>query len=102
MSRPEDELAPEDVERLKPVITRLQAVPAEAWDGVEPPPLRLPEPVRPARRRLVLRPAVAALCALALLAAGIGVGAWLDRDPAPASSWRCDRSATSTPQRTGR
>ena len=36
-----------------------------------------------ARRRLVLRPAVAALCALALLAAGIGLGVLLDRDPEP-------------------
>ena len=35
--------------------------------------------------RLVLRPAVAALCAVALLAAGIGLGVLLDRDPEPAT-----------------
>lgn len=32
-----------EVERLRPVVARLDALPAEAWDGgVEPPPLRLP------------------------------------------------------------
>jgi anti-sigma-K factor RskA len=72
----------DEVERLRPVVTRLQGVPAEAWEGVEPPPLRLPQPVARARR-LVLRPALAAVCALALLGVGIGLGVWLDRDPAP-------------------
>jgi anti-sigma-K factor RskA len=74
----------EEVERLRPVVRRLAHVPTEAWDPPEPPPLRMPEIApRRARRRLVLRPLVAAACALALLAAGAGVGALLDRDPAP-------------------
>lgn len=75
------------VEALRPVVTRLERLPAEAWDAAAPPPLQLPglpEPAAPKRaRRLVLRPAVAALCALALLAAGTGLGALLDRDPDP-------------------
>jgi anti-sigma-K factor RskA len=77
-----------EVDALRPVVTRLERLPAEGWEPAEPPPLRLPEPeaaaARP-RRRLVLRPAAAALCALALLAAGTGLGVLLDRDPAPAT-----------------
>ena len=49
-----------------------------------------PDVARPRRRwrsapprRLVLRPLAAAACAVVLLAAGIGLGAWLDRDPIP-------------------
>ena len=34
-------------------------------------------------RRLILRPLVAAACAIVLLAAGIGLGVWLDRNPSP-------------------
>jgi anti-sigma-K factor RskA len=89
-----------EVERLRPVVTRLDALPAEAWASAPPPPLREPgvvtapdaapvpplrEPAAPRRRRLVLRPAVAALCAVALLAAGVGLGVVLDRDPEPAT-----------------
>jgi anti-sigma-K factor RskA len=84
----------EEVERLRPVVTRLERLPADAWDGAEPPPLALTDAdlvgptvtaPRTARRsrRLVLRPLAAAACALALLAAGIGLGTWLDRGPAP-------------------
>jgi len=122
-----------EVERLRPVVARLQAVPSEAWEGIQPPPLVLPPGLaagsphamdapngaardphatdtpydgssdpRPAdappggagsshrarsrpRRRLVLRPALAALCAVVLLGVGVGLGVWIDRDPAPSS-----------------
>ena len=80
-----------EVERLRPVVTKLERVPAEAWDSPEPPPLAMPPAESASRRRwwssqprrLVLRPLAAAACAVALLAAGIGLGAWLDRDPTP-------------------
>ena len=80
-----------EVERLRPVVSRLERVPGEAWESPEPPPLVMPPDAAPQRRRrrfsppprLVLRPLVAAACAVVLLAAGIGLGAWLDRDPAP-------------------
>ena len=75
-----------EVERLRPVVTRLDALPGEAWERAEPPPLHEPAvPKRERRRRLVLRPAVAALCAVALLAAGTGLGALIDSDPEPAT-----------------
>ena len=70
-----------EVERLRSVVVRLERVPAEAWEAPEPPPL-VPPPGR-APRRLVLRPAVAVACASALLAAGIGFGALLDREREP-------------------
>lgn len=69
----------EEVERLKPIVTRLDGLPADAWQPLEPPPLALTAE-RPPRRRVVLRPVVALACALALLAAGAGVGLLLDRD----------------------
>jgi anti-sigma-K factor RskA len=78
-----------EVEALRPVVTRLERLPAEGWDAAAPPPLQvpgLPEPSAPRRsRRLVLRPAIAAVCALALLAAGVGLGVVLDRDPVPST-----------------
>ena len=95
-----------EVERLRPIVTRLETLPGDAWEGVPPPPLRVfenagaaapslaehvpaaRERVAPPRRRrpwLVLRPAVAALCAVVLLAAGTGLGVLLDRDPEPAT-----------------
>ena len=59
------------------------------WDAASPPPLKLPGAAGTERARagarLVLRPAVAALCAVALLAAGVGLGVVLDRDPEPAT-----------------
>jgi len=80
-----------EVERLRPVVARLDALPAEGWeDAPEPPPLRLPSEtaastVAPPRRRrrwlhrpLVVRPAFAALGAAALLALGIVVGTLVD------------------------
>jgi anti-sigma-K factor RskA len=79
----------DEVERLRPVVTRLERLPAEAWEDVEPPPLALPEvetagAARAQRRprRLVLRPLVAAAAAVVLLAAGAGLGFLLDRGPA--------------------
>ena len=82
-----------EVERLRPVVARLDALPAEGWeDAPEPPPLRLPSATdapassraRPRRRRrwlqgpLTLRPAFAALGAAAMLAAGIAIGFAVD------------------------
>ena len=85
----------DEVERLRPVVTRLERLPADAWQGPTPPPLALPvgaddatrgEATPPRhRRRLVLRPLVAAACAVVLLAAGAGLGFLLDREPSPAS-----------------
>ena len=82
-----------EVERLRPVIARLDALPDEGWENVpEPPPLRLrsattvPQPQTTGRRRrwprgpFVVRPAFAALGAAALLALGIGLGTLVDRD----------------------
>jgi anti-sigma-K factor RskA len=74
-----------EVERLRPVVSKLERLPADAWQDPMPPPLRMPPaPERP-KRRLVLRPLVAAACALALLAAGVGLGTLLDREPAPSA-----------------
>jgi anti-sigma-K factor RskA len=80
-----------EVERLRPVVARLEAMPDEAWNPAEPPPLDFDIPVEPepARRRraprLSLRPAVAVAGSVALLAAGVGVGALVaGDDPAPA------------------
>ena len=73
-----------EVDRLRPILTRVDALPGEAWNLPEPPPLRVPLEA-PKRRRIVLRPAVAVACAVALLAAGAGLGAWLDSDAGPAS-----------------
>ena len=82
-----------EVERLRPVVARLEALPAEGWEDVpEPPPLRLPDaatapqPQAERRRRrwlrgpLVVRPAFAALGAAALLVLGIGLGTLIDED----------------------
>lgn len=33
----------DEVERLRPVISRLERLPTEAWESEEPPPLRLPD-----------------------------------------------------------
>lgn len=79
----------EEVERLRPVVTRLERVPNEAWVEVEPPPLVMPGETAPRRarlrRRVVLRPLVALACAIALLAAGVGIGVLLERGPAPSA-----------------
>ena len=94
-----------EVERLKPVVARLAELPEEGWETLEPPPLRIspeslgaaaaPAPAtethsRPEARkrsgsgfgshrwRLTLRPAMAGLCAAALVAIGVGAGFALD------------------------
>jgi anti-sigma-K factor RskA len=79
-----------EVERLRPLVARLEALPDEAWDPPVPPPLRMPADARPvaergpslgervgawfARRPSVPMPALA-LGAVAVLAAGAGIGA---------------------------
>jgi anti-sigma-K factor RskA len=72
-----------EVERLRPVVGRLDALPGEAWEDVEPPPLAVPPspaaaPRERRRRRLVLRPVFAALAAAALLAGGVAIGIAVD------------------------
>jgi len=76
-----------EVERLRPVVTRLEELPEEAWDAPEPPPLSLPDAEAPAaslragaRRRfgaLTLGPAPAAGLAALLLAIGVAAGTLL-------------------------
>ena len=69
------------VEQLRPVVDRLERLPAAAWDPPSPPPLQPPPAeARRAERRLVLRPAVALMCAAAMLLAGLGIGVLLDRE----------------------
>ncbi|WP_053227603.1 anti-sigma factor domain-containing protein [Solirubrobacter soli] len=82
----------DEVERLRPIVTRLERLPVDTWEGPEPPPLRLPGEAAGVRgdapgrgRRLVLRPLAAAACAVVLLAAGAGLGFLLDREPSPSA-----------------
>lgn len=85
----------EEVERLRPLVARLEELPPEAWEAPEPPPLIMPEDVvpakaaeaeRPARRRglrlptLTLRPLPAAGLAAVLLALGVAGGALIGGD----------------------
>ncbi|HEU4701283.1 MAG TPA: anti-sigma factor [Conexibacter sp.] len=92
-----------EVEQLRPVVARLGALPAAAWeDGPEPPPLLLPgesagtSPAAPVpaprreRRRwlrspLLVRPAFAALGVAAALAIGIGIGFAVDDGGSPSA-----------------
>jgi anti-sigma-K factor RskA len=76
----EDARFAERVERMRAVVTGLDAMPAEAWDPPAPPPLAPLPAAPPARttgraRRLSLRPALAAVACVALVAAGIAIGA---------------------------
>lgn len=68
-----------EVERMRVVVSGLEELPPEAWGQAPVPPLAgLPPPAatpRRPRRQLTLRPLGAAVAALALLAAGAGVGA---------------------------
>jgi hypothetical protein len=80
-----------EVERLAPVVARLERHPRDAWDAPAPPPLQVgaPAPVKTRRRRpvaFVLRPAVGFAMSLLLVLVGVGLGVWLDRraaDPSP-------------------
>jgi anti-sigma-K factor RskA len=83
----------EEVERLRPLVARLDDLPDEVWEAPQPPPLVLPEGAarrspsdaadgkRSTRRRrlrlptLTLRPLPAAGLAAVLLAIGIAAGA---------------------------
>jgi len=82
----------EEVERLRPLVVRLEGLPAEVWEAPQPPPLVLPEDAaqplpaqsasaaQPARRRrlrlptLTLRPLPAAGLVVLLLALGVAGG----------------------------
>jgi anti-sigma-K factor RskA len=79
---PEDDGFRRDVERMRPVVAGLAALPPEAWDpGAVPPLPDLPplpaapaaEPPRPPRR--AWRPVAAVAACAALIAAGAGIGA---------------------------
>lgn len=87
------------VERLRPVVGRLEALPAEAWQEAHPPPLVLGErEAAPGAasagstegrrwrwpRSLTLRPATVALASLAFLVAGLGAGLLLGDGSEPA------------------
>lgn len=75
----------DEVERMRPLVTELGALPGEAWGGgteaVPPlPPLPPLAPVsdiaeRRTARRLSLRPAVAIAASIAALAVGVAIGA---------------------------
>ncbi|MDP9188797.1 MAG: anti-sigma factor [Actinomycetota bacterium] len=97
------------VERLRPTAERLAALPAEAWQKLEPPPpppladLKRPATPRRRRRRLVLRPAIAAGLACVLIAIGVGAALLLDSDQASVSgpSYGLEPVAAGAPGETG-
>ncbi len=61
------------VERLGPVVSRLDALPPEAWQELRP--REIPAPAPATRRKMfALRPLTAGLAAAALLAGGVGLG----------------------------
>jgi anti-sigma-K factor RskA len=62
-----------EVERLGPVVSRLEELPPEGWQELRPGGPPSPTPA-PRRRILALRPLTAGLAAAALLAGGVGVG----------------------------
>ncbi|HEY7456916.1 MAG TPA: anti-sigma factor [Solirubrobacterales bacterium] len=89
-----------EVERLRPAVARLEALPAEVWEAPAPPPLALPEERRRAHRWrlpvLTLRPAAAAGLAALLLALGVAVGLLIEgagggAGPAPAATLAMSR-----------
>jgi len=75
-----------EVERLAPVVARLERQPAETWDAPDPPPLVVGAPLPGAaafprrglrsrwRDALVVRPAAAVAASLAFVAAGLVAG----------------------------
>lgn len=75
-----------EVERMRPLVSDLHGLPAEAWGGAAAgtvPPLPALPPLtsieRRGGRRLMLRPAVALAACVVLLAAGIAIGAIVSR-----------------------
>jgi anti-sigma-K factor RskA len=68
-----------EVAAVRALVAQIDELGPAEWDLKQPPPLRFAPPAaasgRSRRRALVLRPAVAALVALVLLAAGVGIGA---------------------------
>jgi anti-sigma-K factor RskA len=65
------------IERMRPTVATLDALPGEAWQLPAPPPLAARAP---RRRVLTFRPLVAAACAVVLLLVGGLVGGLIARD----------------------
>lgn len=100
----EDDRFRTEVERLAPVVARLERQPADTWRAPEPPPLVVGAPMplrepRRARRRarfaFVLRPAVALGVSLVLVAGGVVAGLTIGGDDAPDGSAEVRRFALS-------
>ena len=95
------------VERLRPVVTGLEALPANAWNPPAPPPLALPIDASPSPRRWALRPLVAVASAVALLIVGVAVGALIDDgspaepSPSPAAEIRLEPVDPGDPEASG-
>ena len=74
----EDDLFRAEVERLRPLVGELEALPEGAWEPGEVPPLPVlpPLPASPAasRRRISLSPWLAVAAAIVALAVGVAVG----------------------------
>jgi anti-sigma-K factor RskA len=78
----EDPAFRREVERMRPVVTELEALPPDAWErrGAPPLPDLPPLPATPADerrppRRPAWRPVAAVAACAALIAAGLGIGA---------------------------
>ncbi len=74
----QDDLFRAEVERLRPLVGELEALPEGAWEPGEVPPLPVlpPPPAAPAaaRRRISLSPWLAVAAAIVALAVGVAVG----------------------------
>ena len=78
----EDPAFAREVERLRPIVAAVEALPAEAWDPPAPPPLTVPaesrggllERVREAFAVPSFRLAAGAIAIVAALAVGFGIG----------------------------
>jgi anti-sigma-K factor RskA len=74
----EDDLFRAEVDRLRPLVTELEALPGEAWEPGEVPPLPVlpPLPASPPERRgrISLSPWLAVAAAVVALAVGVAVG----------------------------
>jgi len=94
------------VERLAPLVGELSELPPEAWEGLEPPPPREPlvresageQRRRPWAGRLSIRPALVAAASVALILAGVGIGALVSGggEPAVTSASTVDLRPVST------